>query len=687
MKSSKMERFLPNECYICKSRDNLKRCECNMISYCSEDHRLKHLEIHKYFCKVIKEILNEKKLSHVCEELKNKFGSPWTTKRNEIYEEILKKLGRPISLLEKAMWKHPRGCFICCETEEENLTNCPNCPVASFCKKHPQNKIHTRNCKVMDQYLKILNTAEEFNIDLKFLAPTFPCITEDVNQDIDELTYTYTITNLEERCLKSRLLKMDLINFMDVASKINNALQKIHDMIPEELTIHIDALFSEHAIIKNNYWEFLLHLNPRIKQLKIVNTAIENPDNVETSLCENCISEEKELIVEYSSKSYDDYMLHENYQKPNILFYVKVVDECNSEKLNKWSEFDCPVILRFDSKLNFCKTQHFLSYSTSKFQFIYEGQFKTPFGTLSSMENEDYFIILQSKEKKVVEKSCVAVTSEINKGKITTNSLEILSDVDSETLKYVESDAKDASKITPSESSESKDNSDNNENSKLETNNNQFASTSYIDSNKIIVIEKENINKNETEEEKNFNNEKTENRESNKEEKSEDRTTLSPSYSVRSFVIISGPGGEEEDKKSETEENGKFLKSVDNEFLDPSGEGRKNTKEDDVEKKNIEERKEEENDKKILVNLESFDNNETVNSSQSYVIGHVSYLKNENEGLRQQLNLAFNEITKLQTKVDQLSFNLNKKENVIKNLLRVFVNCEDTDSVCEENKI
>ncbi|XP_043478086.1 uncharacterized protein LOC122508670 [Leptopilina heterotoma] len=677
MKPPKMKRFLPNECYICKSRDNLKKCECNMIYYCSEDHRLEHLPVHETFCKVIKELLKEKKVSHIYEELTNITGSPWLKERDKIYGEILKKLERNMSPLENLMFYHPRNCFDCSNTKDKDLLNCPHCPVVSFCKIHPNFENHNINCEVLNRYLNILNTAEELNIDLKFLSPTFPCIREEnVNQYVDLLTLTFYVADMKEVFLKSRLMKMDLINFMDLASKINNALQKIHKTIPKELLIHIDVLSYEHAIAEENYWEFLLHLNPLIKKLKIVITQTKNRDNLETPLCQDCDSEGKKLIVKYLSKSYDDYMQDENYQEPDILFYVQINDECNSERLNQWSKFNFPIILRLDSKLNFCKVHNFLSHVTAKFLFIYEGKIIAPFGILSSIENEDYFIILQSVE--------------ICEDKIATSTIEILSEIKNTGHQCGKNNSangiENASKITPSESSESKDNSDNNENSKLETNENQSATVSLPKENKNI-IENENTNKDEIESAKNSNCEQTENRESNNEEKSEDRVTLSPSSSIRSFFIISGHGEEEEEKNTETEENGKFLKSVDNEFFDPSGKGRKNTKVGDMEKKNIEERKEEENDKKILVNLESFDNNETVvNSSQSYVIGHVSYLENEIEGLRQQLNLAFNEITKLQTKVNQLSFNLNKKEKVIKKLLRVIVDSEDTDSQCDEEE-
>ncbi|XP_043476147.1 uncharacterized protein LOC122507481 [Leptopilina heterotoma] len=663
MKSSRMERFLPNECYICKSRDNLKRCECNMISYCSEDHRLQHLLVHESFCKVIKELLKEKKVSHIYEELIDIYGDPWGTKENEIYREIKKKLERNLSPLENFMFDRPRNCFVCSNTQDEDLINCPHCPVASFCKKHPRDELHSKNCKVMNQYLNILNTAEELNIDLEFLSPTFPCITEEkVNQtDIDELTLTYRVEDMNETCLQLRLLKLELISFMDVASKINNAFQKIHNTISEGLLIHIDAFSYEHAITKKNYWEFLLHLNPQIKMLKIVITATKNLGNLETFLCQNCHSEGKNLNLEILSKSYDDYMLDENYQKPDILFYVQINDECNSERLNKWSEFNCPIILRFDSKLNFFKVHHFLSLLKAKFRFIFAGKIKAAFGILSSIENEDYFIILQSMENKVHENCCDKITATITHQcgeNSSANGIE------------------DASKVTPPDLIYT---SDNNENSKLESNENQSTSTSYTDSN-MIVIEKENINTNESEEEKTCNNEKMEVKESNKEEKSVDRVALSPSSSKRSFASISEPGEEEEgekNKKAKTESCKNISKSIDKENFDPNGEEGKNTKENKKEKKNIEKRNEKEDKhKKFLVDSESFESNET-----------VSYLKNENEGLRQTLNLALKETTKLKTKFDQVCFELNKKEKVIKNLLRVIVNFEDTDSMCEENKI
>ncbi|XP_043478087.1 uncharacterized protein LOC122508671 [Leptopilina heterotoma] len=630
---SKSARCFPNECYICKSRENLIRCECNTISYCSEDHRQQHFSTHENFCKVVKELLKEKGIAHIHEELIFLFDPEWTKKRDHIRKEIKKKLGRILSPLEKFMLDCPRICFDCHETKQENLIDCPHCPIASFCKEHENDESHEEYCKVMSTYLDILTKAEELNVDLGFLSSDFP-FTGEKNQYAgnDYLSMAYRTVDTEIERMMSNLSKINLIDFINVASKINNALQKIHDTIPEELTIHIDA------ITKNNYWEFLLHLNPQIKKLKIVTTSSENQSNLKMSLCENCHSKKRELAVTCLKKSYEDYMLDGNYQEPDILFYIQISDECNSERLNKWSEFNFSVVLRFELDSNFCKILQFLSLSTTKFRFIYAGQLTTQFATLSSLENKDYFIILLSKESKVLSKSCVAVTGEICEEKNGANTIVIPLEINksyTQVSKCSENNA-DLTKIIELESEVNcnKDKSD------VEPNEHQSSNVSLDESNES-VIEKENIK---------------DVAESGKENKKGKKN-----------------------KSSKTEICQNCLKSMDNETLDPNNEEGKN---DNIDRNNLEERKE-----NNILNFKNFNKNgkREVNFSQSYLIKHISYLKNENEGLRQQLNLSFNEVTKLQTKLEQVSLDLNKILSGIVNFGDTTI--EDTDSVCEESKI
>lgn len=60
--------FYPNECFVCQSIDQVKRCSrCNMVSYCSSDHQKEHWPRHKEICNAIASIINEKGVSHIYE--------------------------------------------------------------------------------------------------------------------------------------------------------------------------------------------------------------------------------------------------------------------------------------------------------------------------------------------------------------------------------------------------------------------------------------------------------------------------------------------------------------------------------------------------------------------------------------------------------------------------------------------
>lgn len=488
-----------------------------MISYCSENHRQQHLSIHEDFCQAVRELLKTKNITHIYEELIDIKGLEWETKRKKIIMEIIKKLERSLSPLESFMLDSPRICFQCLKTKQEDLINCPHCPIASFCGDCKNDETHDECCKLMNKYLNVLTTAEKLNIDLEFLSSGFP-FTGEKGYSLDALTVTYKKGSTDAFEGFSKSCKTSLINFIDTNSKINNALEKIHETIPEELTIHIDSLNYDFAVGIVEYSEFLLHLNPWIKKLKIVMTVCRDPSRLRKSLCKNCHLEGRNFIFETTQKSYEDYMLKENYQEPDILFYVRMNIKRVFQKFKTWNKLNCPIILQFDSNTKYLEAQHFLSSPGATFRFIHEGQLKTAFSTLASIENKDYFIILQSKESKELEKSASSATGETN--------------------------------------------------------------------------------------------EKT--------------NTPARSSSKRSFAATSNP------KEKADEEKNKKLKSIDKENFHPSGvEG------------------------KIAIN-------ENKVNSQSYLIEHILYLNKENEGLRQQLNSSFNEVTKLQTKLDQVSFDLDK---------------------------
>lgn len=385
MEFRKEGRFFPNECYVCKTTTKLIRCECNMISYCGKDHQLSHWPIHENFCKALMIFLKENKLSHIYEKLYDVYESDWSKIKTQIRRDLTTKLGRPMSTLENAMFSRPRVCFVCCHVKQDELKNCPGCPVASFCKSHPTNKIHNDNCQPMKNYLNLIKTADELNVDLKFLPSTFPFIQDEVKNDIrDFLTFTVEMGNSHAEIYSSRFAKINFNDFVNIASKIHVALEKIENL-PEELTIHIDALRSKDSILKTNYWELILHLNPKIRMLKIVITGSKFNPPME-DLCESCRSLKKILLIEIDKLPYEQYMLKEYYKMPDVIIYCRVEDGTDTKKINTWNYVGCPVIFINNSIEIFEKTKKQIEF-LSQFQIVFEGKISTPFNYESSCEN------------------------------------------------------------------------------------------------------------------------------------------------------------------------------------------------------------------------------------------------------------------------------------------------------------
>ncbi|XP_043478070.1 uncharacterized protein LOC122508660 [Leptopilina heterotoma] len=578
MDYSKEARFFPNECYICKSRKKLQRCDCNMIAYCSDNHRQKHLPIHENFCKAIKELLKEKGLTHIYDELNYLFGSDWTKKREQICRKLMNKLGRCLTSLEVTMCYSPRVCFVCWQSKQEDLDNCPNCPVASFCKQHPFNEIHTKNCQTMNYYLNILNTADELNVDLSFLSSTFPFISDEKKIGVlDGLTYTIKLNDIRSNSVQSRLLKINLFNFIDIASKFNNSLQKIYDNFPDDILIHIDAISQDHAIIKENYWEFLLHLNPFLKKLNIVLVG-KNDKTENNSLCEKCQLEGKSLNVENYSKSYNDYILEKNYRVPQVLFYFKI-ENGNLKKLN-FHQISSPIVLLCDSNLNYRKAQYFLSFLVKKLEIIHEGQINTAFSEKHLFDTDDHFIIFKNKENLR------------KKDKISTSDDEKFEDEFKNSLEWKASESEKLQK-------------------------------------EFVAYQDKNLK------------------------------SLSSNSSLCSFIVIS----EKDENLNKIEQKVNKHMAENSEFFSL----------DERDANNCENETKSENN--------YFSGNSELKNRQSFLLEHNLYLKNENQGLREQLNSSIEEITKLQIKLQQISSDLNEKNKLVGKILNDIVNVTDVENI------
>ncbi|XP_033216666.1 UPF0518 protein CPIJ015043 isoform X2 [Belonocnema kinseyi] len=148
-----MSNFYPNECFTCcrtRIQGPLKRCSrCQMITYCGEDHQKSHCPLHKELCNVIHKIMKKRGWSHLYEELKDQNSKSWIQERQRMSLQVQSGFHRPLLPCEQKMFLFPRSCFVCHESRQNILTDCPHCPGATFCREHKSSPLHESYCPLI----------------------------------------------------------------------------------------------------------------------------------------------------------------------------------------------------------------------------------------------------------------------------------------------------------------------------------------------------------------------------------------------------------------------------------------------------------------------------------------------------------------------------------------------------------
>ena len=382
MNSSKMERFRPNECFVCKYTDKIKRCSgCQMISYCGLNHQKDHLKKHRELCRIISTLMKEKGVLHLFEKLKDSDTSTWVGKRIQIKKEVEKRLGRSLSPEENGMFQFPRACFVCHDTRQTKLKNCPKCPSASFCSEHPNSLVHDRMCPIINNCIDWM--ARRFQHNPEMLHSSIAMIAEGTK--IPETKELPTSMNdFYDHYVKLKRpipadLKIMQSHLISISLTIFNILQKLKKPLASEIVIHVDARVPEYiSIIK--YWEVILHLLPDVKILKIVHIESVITCKYEGSLCKKCRSSKRKLLNEATSIPYERYMGQKDYQTPNVIAYLNVdAPEKTDFRRKAWettitrmSKVTCPIAKTFLEERGTCIIKEHLLSSTN-FEIIYNG--------------------------------------------------------------------------------------------------------------------------------------------------------------------------------------------------------------------------------------------------------------------------------------------------------------------------
>ncbi|XP_051167840.1 uncharacterized protein LOC127285739 [Leptopilina boulardi] len=340
--------YFANECFVCKSTETLEICgNCNMISYCGSKHQKYDWPKHKEFCNVISCLLKETGLSHIYEKQLNSDLQTWIKERERMSQLIETTLGRSLHLHEEQMILMPRSCFVCHETRQELLKNCPKCLCVNFCQQHQElNLQHNKDClslKLFHDLDEKIQNPNKLRIIMgilkKIVTITFDIIPETMENYLNQFL---TNDNDDDDVI---LIKSCISNILTMPLTLFNAVKKLKLDNRSELIIHVRCELPDSIV-----WELLLHFLPKLSFLKIIFLNQSECLKTKMKLCNDCCEKEKKLILQMKNLNYENFVEDELYIKPDLLAYMPAEEE--EENNSKWenlleifSRIGCPLLL------------------------------------------------------------------------------------------------------------------------------------------------------------------------------------------------------------------------------------------------------------------------------------------------------------------------------------------------------
>ncbi|XP_032677138.1 uncharacterized protein LOC116846867 [Odontomachus brunneus] len=359
--------FHPNLCHVCKSTDQCKlsRCmKCEMIFYCSEEHRLLDQKEHIEICQAIENVIKQRNIWNS----RNMGLTQWAQFRLLNMNALQSMVQRTLKIYEKEIFLNPKSCYIC--REQQNLVEiCHECKSINMCPDH----ISVRNnhdCQMRRRLLAInmfvAATDEDERIPEKLLY--FKENINDMKSFIAESLNHSGIWPLEFYIYSEYFSRpLTLFYGMKQICKFPN-LSKLpmHDTF----VIHIiDEHFKEFLFIDIQLvhylkrmqlntlsaWEIILHKFPYIKNLIIIMIKPGLFDNaVNIKLCDVCRRKQKSLCYRYISKEYHEYTKSPGYMKPNVIIRYDGELKINQKtilNLRAMQREYCPLLLASSSEI------------------------------------------------------------------------------------------------------------------------------------------------------------------------------------------------------------------------------------------------------------------------------------------------------------------------------------------------
>lgn len=313
------EFFLHYLCQVCKQIPEIpilcKKCE--MITYCSDEHRRKHWPSHMEICEAIEEICKKRNLVHLMQDGINLSTDEFKNYRFVNLSLCEQLVTRKLELWEREIFLHPNVCEICYEFDNKKLYNCKKCHHTSFCYSH-KNDRHNLWCYALIQYRELVQYYFKYGvIDVPLSNTT--CLE----------TYFPLISGFKNVLPET----MDLVHYLELTEIASVPLTALHalqlcceQLLISSVSLEIHLIGAE-SNFETNYlekWElYFIHLIPNLKYLKVVFIGPELNVSYEEGKkhinCDECKKKKKYLEFQYISALYHDYAKSKTYTLPGII--------------------------------------------------------------------------------------------------------------------------------------------------------------------------------------------------------------------------------------------------------------------------------------------------------------------------------------------------------------------------------
>lgn len=373
-----------------------------MIAYCGREHQVKHWQRHKDLCKLLAGVVKQAGSAFGLRAKREPSMQAWTRAKTNLMLLVQMKLGRKLQPYETEMFKFPRACAVCHETDSTKLVDCSDCPGTSFCSEHRCDNAHNSKCDTLKLCFEIETGYIDFSLSMREIIDTCHFQNGNIPKTMQEVV-ELCATSDRHVSLTSNVRAVHLSEYLTRPLTFLRAMDILYFEKLACLTVHVigaNAIETESLV----YWETLLHCKETITELRVILVGPElHQQSYLMTLCEDCTARDAKIYVRTMDMLYSDYVASKTFVQADCIIGFNLgiheyedhssINDTWSASIKELAKQDCPIVMTsYTLQESHEERKRLASVLGSRVDFCYTG--KNPFSSLRpyrDFESEDFF--------------------------------------------------------------------------------------------------------------------------------------------------------------------------------------------------------------------------------------------------------------------------------------------------------